>query len=284
MPPGEGYYRSRIPCPEDERVASVVRAFSESSPGRQAVFREAVDGVRAGLLLVFSERMAALAVRMESAQPIVQGLIAASLAQEGDPREALAVPALHRRSRRDPRRSTPSACSTRPPAAPTSRAPTGCATSATPRTAPRTSATKRPTTARASATSARSPASPATATERRRPGVGSQPCSIRCWAEWSGTASSSTCAASTGRPTFRSRLVAGGTVAVAVALTLAVLRARAPTTPSAPSWRPARLAPCGPKWPSHPHPPCPATSNGCPARAARTSCASELGRALNRPH
>ena len=39
MPPGEGYYRSRIPCPEDERVARVVRAFSESSPGRQAVFR-----------------------------------------------------------------------------------------------------------------------------------------------------------------------------------------------------------------------------------------------------
>ena len=62
MPPGESYYRSRIPCPEDERVARVVRAFSESSPGRQAVFREAVDGVRAGLLLVFSERMAALAV------------------------------------------------------------------------------------------------------------------------------------------------------------------------------------------------------------------------------
>ena len=73
MPPGEGYYRSRIPCPEDERVARVVRAFSESSPGRQAVFREAVDGVRAGLLLVFSERMAALAVRLESARPIVPG-------------------------------------------------------------------------------------------------------------------------------------------------------------------------------------------------------------------
>src|SRR4051794_4605434 len=89
MPPGEGYYRSPIPCPEDERVARVVRAFSESSPGGQAVFREAVDGVRAGLLLVFSERMAALAVRMESAQPVVQGLVAASLAQEGDPREEI---------------------------------------------------------------------------------------------------------------------------------------------------------------------------------------------------
>jgi hypothetical protein len=98
MAPGERYYRSRIPCPEDERVAHAVRAFSESSPGRQAVFREAVDGVRAGLLVVFSERMAALAVRMESGGPIAQGLVAVSLAQAGDPREALVVPALHRRS------------------------------------------------------------------------------------------------------------------------------------------------------------------------------------------
>src|SRR3954453_544047 len=98
MPPGEGYYRARIPCREDEQLARVVRAFSEASPGRQAVFREAMDGVRAGLLLVFSERVAALAVRLESSEPLVQGLVAASLAQEGDPREALAVPALHRRS------------------------------------------------------------------------------------------------------------------------------------------------------------------------------------------
>jgi|GEM_PF-6906668 len=98
LPPGDGYYRARIPCADDEQLARVVRAFSEASPGRQAVFREAVDGVRAGLLLVFSERMAALAVRLESVEPIVQGLVAASLAAEGDPREALAVPALHRRS------------------------------------------------------------------------------------------------------------------------------------------------------------------------------------------
>src|SRR4051812_30898218 len=98
LPPGDHYYRARIPCREDEQVARVVRSFSEASPGRQAVFREAIDGMRAGLLLVFSERVAALAVRLESSEPLVQGLIAASLAQEGDPREALAVPALHRRS------------------------------------------------------------------------------------------------------------------------------------------------------------------------------------------
>ena len=98
MPPGEGYYRARIPCPDDERIARVVRAFSEASPGRQAVFREAIDGARAGLLLVFSERLAALAVRLGSGAPLVQGLVGASLAQEGDPREALLVPPLHRRS------------------------------------------------------------------------------------------------------------------------------------------------------------------------------------------
>ena len=37
-------------------------------------------------------------MRLESSETLVHGLIAASLAQEGDPREALAVPALHRRS------------------------------------------------------------------------------------------------------------------------------------------------------------------------------------------
>ena len=98
LPLGDAYYRSRIPGPDDEAVARTVRGFSEASPGRQAVFRESVDGARAGLLLVFSERMAALAVRLHSGRPLAQGLVAASVAQEGDPREALLVPALHRRS------------------------------------------------------------------------------------------------------------------------------------------------------------------------------------------
>lgn len=98
LPPGDGYYRSRIPSAEDERLARVVRAFSEASPGRQAVFREGLDPFRAALLLVFSERMASMAVRMGSHEPLVQGLVAASLAQEDEPRDALLVPALHRRS------------------------------------------------------------------------------------------------------------------------------------------------------------------------------------------
>ena len=159
MPPGESYYRSRIPCPEDEQVARVVRAFSESSPGRQAVFREAIDGARAGLLLVFSERMAALGVRMESGEPVVQGLVAASLAQEGDPREALAVPALHRRSAEilgidNARLFDEAAGRTDLSGAHWLRDVRDAEDT------PRTSATKKPTTARASATSGPSPARP----------------------------------------------------------------------------------------------------------------------------
>ena len=123
------------PAPTTSASPASCARSANPRPGRQAVFREAVDGVRAGLLLVFSERMAALAVRMESGQPIVQGLVAASLAQEGDPREALAVPALHRRSAEILGARHRRGCSTRPRAAPTSRAPAGCATCATPRTA-----------------------------------------------------------------------------------------------------------------------------------------------------
>jgi hypothetical protein len=96
--PGDGYYRSRIPCTEDEEIARVVRAFSEASPGRQAVFREALDPDRAGLLIVFSERMASLGVRLASGAALVQGLVAVSLAQESEPHDALLVAPLHRRS------------------------------------------------------------------------------------------------------------------------------------------------------------------------------------------
>ena len=98
MPPGEGYYRSRIPCPEDERVARVVRAFSESSPAARPSSARPSTASAPGCCSSSASAWPRWPCGMESAQPIVQGLIAASLAQEGDPREALAVPALHRRS------------------------------------------------------------------------------------------------------------------------------------------------------------------------------------------
>jgi len=97
-PGGGGYYRSRIPCAEDSEIARAINAFTESTPREQAAFRSGIDRTRAGLLQVWSERIAALAVRLDSPKPLVLGLVGLSLAQADDDHEALLVAPLHRRS------------------------------------------------------------------------------------------------------------------------------------------------------------------------------------------
>jgi hypothetical protein len=98
LPRGDAYHRSRIPNAYDSRVGRAVAAFTTATPGGQAAIREAIDDDRAGLLRAWSERLAALGVRLESHSPLVQGLVALSLAQEADGGEALLVAPLHRRS------------------------------------------------------------------------------------------------------------------------------------------------------------------------------------------
>src|SRR3954464_7420136 len=98
LPRGDAYHRSRIPNAYDSRVGRAVAAFSAASPGGQAAIREAIDDDRAGLLRAWSERMAALGVRLESQSPLIQGLVGLSLAQEADAGESLLVAPLHRRS------------------------------------------------------------------------------------------------------------------------------------------------------------------------------------------
>jgi hypothetical protein len=98
LPRGEGYYDSPIPIPEDSQIARAVRAFTEADPGWQAAFREAIDADRADLLCVWSERVAAMAVRLDSPRPLVLGLVALSVADEAGEGEALLVAPLHRRS------------------------------------------------------------------------------------------------------------------------------------------------------------------------------------------
>jgi hypothetical protein len=98
LPPGEGYYASPIPSAADSRIARTVKAFASAEPAWQAAFREAVDSPRADLLCAWSERMAALAVRLDSPRPLVVGLLGLSLADEADTGEALLVAPLHRRS------------------------------------------------------------------------------------------------------------------------------------------------------------------------------------------
>ncbi len=108
LPRGEGYYGNPIPCAEDSRIGRAVRVFTEAEPAWQAAFREAVDHDRADLLCAWGERGAALAVRLDSARPLVMGLVGLSLAAEGEDGEALLVAPLHRRSAEklavDPRR------------------------------------------------------------------------------------------------------------------------------------------------------------------------------------
>jgi hypothetical protein len=98
VPRGERYYDQRIPCADDERIGRTVKAFSAAAPVWQASFREAIDLDRADLLCAWSERIAALAVRLESSRPLVLGLVALSVADEVGDGEALLVAPLHRRS------------------------------------------------------------------------------------------------------------------------------------------------------------------------------------------
>jgi hypothetical protein len=98
LPGGGRYYRSRIPCPEDSQIARVIHAFAEATPREQASFRAGIDSSRAGLLQVWSERVAALAVRLDSPRPLVLGLVGLSLAHGDEEGDALLIAPLHRRS------------------------------------------------------------------------------------------------------------------------------------------------------------------------------------------
>ena len=98
LPRGEGYYDQPIPCAEDSRIGGAVKAFTLAAPAWQAAFREAVDHDRADLLCAWSERLASLAVRLDSPRPLVLGLVGLSLADEADGGEAQLVAPLHRRS------------------------------------------------------------------------------------------------------------------------------------------------------------------------------------------
>jgi hypothetical protein len=98
LPHGDGYYERPIPCVQDSRVGRAVKAFSAASPVWQTAFRRAIDTDRADLLCAWSERIAALAVRLDSPRPLVLGLVSLSLADEPGVGEALLVAPLHRRS------------------------------------------------------------------------------------------------------------------------------------------------------------------------------------------
>jgi hypothetical protein len=98
LPLSSGYYDQPIPSEEDSRIARALKAFTGGEPAWQAAFREALDHGRADLLCAWSERVAALAVRLDSPRPLVIGLVGLSLAGDAESGEALLVAPLHRRS------------------------------------------------------------------------------------------------------------------------------------------------------------------------------------------
>jgi hypothetical protein len=98
LPHGEPYYDRPIPCADDSRIGRALNAFAAASPVWQATFRDAIDLDRAELLCAWSERIATLAVRLDSPRPLVLGLVALSLADESADGEAVLVAPLHRRS------------------------------------------------------------------------------------------------------------------------------------------------------------------------------------------
>ena len=98
LPRSEGYYGNPIPCRDDSRIGRAVKAFTIAQPVWQASFREAVDHDRADLLCVWSERVASLAVRLDSPRPLVLGLVGLSLASDAEVGESMLIAPLHRRS------------------------------------------------------------------------------------------------------------------------------------------------------------------------------------------
>ena len=98
LPRSEAYYDGAIPSAEDSSIGRAVKAFTEAEPGWQAVFRDAIDHDRADLLCAWSERVAALAVRLDSERPLVIGLVGLSVADEAAAGEAMLIAPLHRRS------------------------------------------------------------------------------------------------------------------------------------------------------------------------------------------
>jgi len=64
-----------IPCLLDEKVSGLIKLFIRASPAERLVFYQKTESI-SGFLNTFAERCASLAVRGQSSQWIVEGLIA----------------------------------------------------------------------------------------------------------------------------------------------------------------------------------------------------------------
>jgi len=88
-----GYLAVRLPHELDDVVTSAVTAYRRAAPAARRDASEAVRPRAAGVLSAYGQRMAAMAVRTGSKEPLRNALVAMGLAQSrlDDPRDNLIV-------------------------------------------------------------------------------------------------------------------------------------------------------------------------------------------------
>ncbi len=89
------YYQQPIPSEVDEGINNILASLSTSDLAGRELIADGVAGDEARVLGLFAERMASLAVRENSIEPVKQGLLALLLyARTEDPRDVLLVLSL----------------------------------------------------------------------------------------------------------------------------------------------------------------------------------------------
>ncbi|MCC8243134.1 hypothetical protein [Saccharothrix luteola] len=88
-----GYTGNRLPHELDDVVESVVAGYLDSTPAARQEVLDAIRPRAAGVLCVFGQRMATMAVRTDSTAPLYRGIVGMGMAERtlGDPRNSLFV-------------------------------------------------------------------------------------------------------------------------------------------------------------------------------------------------
>jgi hypothetical protein len=81
----------RIPHPFDDEVIAVIEAYRQSTAEQRRAMRDELGQVGISVLCTFPDRLAAVAVRTRSAEPLRQGLVALGMIADllDDPRDHL---------------------------------------------------------------------------------------------------------------------------------------------------------------------------------------------------
>ncbi|ONI92900.1 hypothetical protein ALI22I_01310 [Saccharothrix sp. ALI-22-I] len=92
-----GYIGIKLPHELDDLVESVVAGYLDATPAARQETLDAIQPRAAGMLCVFGQRMATMAVRTDSTVPLYRGIVGMGMGMAertlDDPRDSLFVPA-----------------------------------------------------------------------------------------------------------------------------------------------------------------------------------------------